>query len=235
MEVIKFGQYPQKDNEVLPLEWYVVSDWAGKALLISKPAIDLRPFHSTYGSLILWETSDLRKWLNLDFYLQAFSAEERKRIVPTPLSRDYYFDKHWGQRAKEVRDKIFLFNVHEIETFLPMSIRKCTPTDFARNKNRYLNPSSECKDCEWWIRNSGLRSDDVALCLNDGTINMQGVANGWSCYVRPAIRIIPPFKLKTCQPPLELDLFTGGWQDAQEGGSDREWNQNPFRWWDDEE
>jgi hypothetical protein len=31
---------------------------------------------------------------------------------------------------------------------------------------------SETKECDWWIRNSELHADDVALCLNDGTIDM---------------------------------------------------------------
>ncbi len=222
MKVIEYGQYPQIDNKVMPIEWYILSEGNGKLLLISKYAIDCHSFHYDFGSCVLWQNSAIREWLNRDFYLQAFSMEERGNIVQTLVSQ--YYDNnigHWG-KSTIAKDKVFLLSANELREFMPKDLRGCIPTDFALTKYRFIYPYLEHEECEWWIRNSGLRSDDIALCLSDGTIDMQGCANGFVMYVRPAIRIVSPFAKNGDPAPQELNMFTGCWTNMLRIGIDDE-------------
>lgn len=138
MQIIKYGQYPQVDNKVLPIEWYVLSEWAGKLLLISKYALDWCPFHYNFGSCVLWKDSTIRKWLNKDFYLLAFSMEEKENIVSTSISQLHDNSRHWG-KSTEVKDKVFLLSANELREFMPENVRGCSATDFALNKFKYEN------------------------------------------------------------------------------------------------
>ncbi len=62
-----------------------------------------------------YETSFIRKWLNEDFYITAFSANERENIDNTSLNNDGYFTAcgtagYEKLDSKETKDKIFLLS-----------------------------------------------------------------------------------------------------------------------------
>ena len=77
---LKFGSYPQNNSEREDIEWQVLDVRSGKALLISKYALDCRKYNINYTK-VTWETCDLRKWLNHDFFESAFSENERSMIL----------------------------------------------------------------------------------------------------------------------------------------------------------
>lgn len=61
----------------------------GKALLISKYCLNCRPFHDDrHEASVTWENSSLRSWLNTIFYDNAFSEEEKERIIATTVETD---------------------------------------------------------------------------------------------------------------------------------------------------
>jgi len=68
-------------------EWRVLEVKDGKALLITENIIELRKYHSTNTS-ITWETCDLRKYLNGEFYNNTFSEEEKKQIAEITVKND---------------------------------------------------------------------------------------------------------------------------------------------------
>ena len=69
-----FGTYDGK-----PIEWIILSSDSDTYLLISKYILDARPYDTSHQEL-KWENSELRKWLNEDFYDQAFNDEEKAYI-----------------------------------------------------------------------------------------------------------------------------------------------------------
>src|SRR5574344_1982782 len=80
---VSFGNYYQEnENSKDPIEWLVldVDTENKKALLISRYALDSKPYHETLTS-ITWEECSLRKWLNSEFLKQAFSEVEQKYII----------------------------------------------------------------------------------------------------------------------------------------------------------
>ena len=82
-DTVTFGTYPQDDvtgNSKEPIEWIVLDKVGDKALLMSKKVLDKKPFCNT-NRHSNWEESDLRNWLNNDFYNQAFSDKEKESIL----------------------------------------------------------------------------------------------------------------------------------------------------------
>ncbi len=64
-----FGSYVQNDpasNSKEPIEWLVLAGEEDRALLISRYALDCRPYHSDRAS-VTWEFCSLRKRLNETF------------------------------------------------------------------------------------------------------------------------------------------------------------------------
>gem|GEM_PF-5955260 len=65
------------------LDWLVLAVEGDKALLLSKDLLEMRRYHDVY-TWITWEDSDIRQYLNGEFY-NGFSAEEKGWIVETSL------------------------------------------------------------------------------------------------------------------------------------------------------
>ena len=83
LEVITLGTYEQDnnlDNGTEPIEWIVLESDDTKALVISKYILDCKPMVDGFGKAT-WETSDMRTWLNGDFYEQSFTDAEKARII----------------------------------------------------------------------------------------------------------------------------------------------------------
>ena len=101
---ITFGSYEQNgdlSNGPEDLEWIVVEKKDGKALLLSRYAIDAKPYDAgdKDGNIVrisgsTWENCTLRKWLNDDFYKTAFSLAKRRAIANTYIENDDSY-KFW--------------------------------------------------------------------------------------------------------------------------------------------
>ena len=137
-DFVKFGRYPQKlGNESQPVEWQVLSKENGQMLVISRYCLDAKRFD---GSSNNWEKSEIRQWLNGEFYNGSFAAEEKALI------------KSFNQ------DNVFLLSKEEAgKYFANRDARKCKPTFYAKAKGAIVNNDGYCW---WWLRSSN-RSDYV--------------------------------------------------------------------------
>ena len=99
-DIIKFGNYYINDSKNKePIEWRVLEVSNNKALLITKDAIDCKPYNNEWRD-ITWEECSLRQWLNNEFINHAFSKEEQNEIILTNISNpnNTYFEKWSGKR-----------------------------------------------------------------------------------------------------------------------------------------
>ena len=176
MKKVKFGNYWQtNDKNKEAIEWKVLAKENGKALLISKYALDCKPFNQSCCN-ITWEKCTLRKWLNSEFINNAFSEEEQQAIVLTK-------NKTNGSRTTE--DKIFLLSTEEALEYLPKKKRKCTPTPYAKQHNAWYG---EHNTCCWWLSSPGNNQNSAAFVLNDGDVYYFGnYVNYDDCAVRVAM------------------------------------------------
>lgn len=175
-DIITFGEYEQ-DNNISngkePIEWFVLDVQNGKALVISKYALDGIPYNTSRNS-ITWETCTLRTWLNSDFINSAFSAEEQALIQTVTVSADPNpFCSTDPGNATE--DKVFLLSMTEANKYFSYDSRKlCQATAYAVAQDAYANSSNG--NCCWWLRSPGVEMA-AAFVYDNGDIAEGG------CYV----------------------------------------------------
>jgi hypothetical protein len=176
MKTIKFGNYWQTDDKNKEaIEWEVLAKENGKALLISKYALDCKPYHENSCS-ITWENCTLRKWLNSEFINNAFSEEEIAEIVLT---------RNETKGSIQTEDKVFLLSIEEANKYLTQEERKCRPTPYAKLHNAW---SSGDNFCCWWLRSHGNYQIYVANVFVDGDVyNLGGYVSNGNYAVRMAM------------------------------------------------
>ena len=184
--VILFGTYEQDNksaNGKEPIEWHALAKKDNKMLVISKKALDCKPFNTVLVDAT-WENCSLREWLNKDFLKTAFSQHEQDLIQSTSVS---------NYLGNTTTDKLFLLNKTEVENHLKFSDRKCAPTAYAIAHGAFTGVMSEKngeKTCFWWLRSQGINSSTACSCLNDGYfLNTGHSVNREDICVRPAMWI----------------------------------------------
>lgn len=97
--MVDFGEYPQDGISEMakqPIKWIILEKSNGKALLMSLNILDNKKYKN-YKSKekdnvnTTWETSDLRTWLNNEFYNTAFDSTDKNKIAPYSLTGDNVF------------------------------------------------------------------------------------------------------------------------------------------------
>lgn len=115
LTTVTLGGYEQDNNlqnGTESIEWIVLDKQGDKALVISTKILDCKPYNEGFKDAT-WENSSIRKWLNNDFYQNAFTDGERERIKETTVSAagnsEYTVDG-----GVETTDKIFLLSYEEL-------------------------------------------------------------------------------------------------------------------------
>lgn len=186
-DVVTFGSYPQTQSgtDNTPIEWQVLDIQDGKALLISKYALDCQPYNAS-GMDMTWETCSLRTWLNETFLNSAFRSEETGWILKTTVTADQN-PKSTTYAGKNTQDRIFLLSVPEAEKYLASDLnRQCQATEFAKAQGAYtIAPNG---NCWWWLRTPGYLRSYAACVSSTGRVNYSGTAvNIMRGSVRPAM------------------------------------------------
>ncbi len=124
IDTFSFGAYQQKDvsgNSYEPIDWIVLEKDEEKMLLFSKYILDCKCYHNDIKD-VTWETCDLREWLNNDFYYDAFSDEEREKIITTTVINTDTNDKTRDGNA--TNDKVFLLSADETKKYFGIAENK---------------------------------------------------------------------------------------------------------------
>ena len=154
---VDLGLYPQSgdpDARPEPITWRVltVDVHTRRALLLAEHGLDVLPFADPGSagprSGLSWENASVREWLNQVFYPEAFSGEEKQRIVETRIRTN---DKT-GSRLTD--DRVFLLDGKEAKGFLKTAPEMaCTLTDYARGRLRGASSAvTDDGSCRWWLR-----------------------------------------------------------------------------------
>ena len=101
-DTVFFGVYEQDGNEengLEPIEWIVLAKNGDYTLLLSEYILEKREFDDCS---YYWENSDLREWLNTDFYENAFNTVEQANIQ-LMLTSENTSDKIFCLSAEEAR------------------------------------------------------------------------------------------------------------------------------------
>jgi transcriptional regulator with XRE-family HTH domain len=101
-DVITFGEF----------KWRVLDFDGNKALIITENVIEERAFHNVNDKKVTWENSDIRVYLNGEFY-NRFSPTDQAKIIESNIVN---LDNPWyGTRCFDnTLDKIFLLSYEEL-------------------------------------------------------------------------------------------------------------------------
>ena len=188
-DVYKFGSYEQdnnKSNGQEDIEWLVLEKDGTKIRVVSKYALDCRPYNTSYTD-VTWETCTLRKWLNNDFLGSAFSANEKAMIPTVTVSADKNPDYNTNP-GNAMQDQVFLLSITEANKYFSSdSARQCKPTDYAVANGAW---ESDSGNCWWWLRSPGFSQDLAASVYFVGNVDEFGIYVDDDDYaVRPALWI----------------------------------------------
>ena len=188
-QYIIFGAYEQDNktsNGKEDIEWLVLEVKDGKALVISKYALDHKPYNTSETD-VTWETCTLRKWLNNDFINAAFSAEEKAMIPTVTVSADKN-PKYDTNPGNATQDQVFLLSITDVNKYFSSGgARQCKPTNFAVANGAYKCDNG---NCSWLLRSPGHNQDIAAEVTDDGYVFVVGSSCGNAlCGVRPALWI----------------------------------------------
>ena len=187
-----FGNYPQTNdgNDNSPIEWLVLESDRETALLISRYALDCKPYNTEFVDTT-WEQCTLRGWLNNAFYNRAFSTEEKQYILQSDVSADKN-PKYSTNPGNATKDKVFLLSIVEANKYFKSDdARKCAPTDYAIQQGAHTSDIFKVEGrwaCWWWLRSPGYNSYSAAYINNGGSIDYNLVYFS-SGAVRPCVRV----------------------------------------------
>ncbi len=186
-ETIEFGNYPQdKDGTEKPIEWIVMKKEGNQVLLLSKYVLDAKPYNEEFED-VTWETSDIRQWLNNEFYTTAFNKTEKAKIQ-TSLIKNEDNSEYGTSGGNDTEDKVFLLSEKEAETlFSDEEERIAKATEYAEKSGVYVNKE---KAAWWWLRSPGYDGSSAAGVYSSGWVCGSGgdICNG-SDGVRPALHL----------------------------------------------
>lgn len=167
-------------------EWIVIDKKDKKLLLLSKDALEYRPYN-TKDAYCEWKDCTLRKWLNSKYISMTFNTDERKMILKTKLKNNSNRvsrknNSYKRNKGKQTIDQLFLLSAGEVNTYLKSSdIRQA---------------SMDNKIVRWWIRSlstvgkNSIRyyNSDCMIVGGSGEIIEYGLSViDDKCAVRPAM------------------------------------------------
>ena len=180
---VNFGTwYFEKDGTEKPIVW-VVADKNMQdrtVLLVSKYIIENENMqYSNDVQLSNWNNSQVREWLNGDFYNKAFTQEEKAHIKHEFISggNNPKYDKVNSSIFSE--DYVFILSIDEQKKFLK---KRAKPTPYIKPKIKtYLGYSC------YWLRTLGIDHNNVSSVNPTGRINYEGYFPINHGGVRPAL------------------------------------------------
>lgn len=191
-EEIIFGSYWQDSIvEKTSITWLVLDKQDDKVLLLSKYCLDAHRFGSMLYSC-LWHNSEIRAFLNTEFYNWAFTDEEKVHIIKTTINTNVnsFYTNKW--RLKTTEDYVFLLSMQEAEQYLTAADRIAYATYVAKtytSDDEWAGVATTKKGTvHWWLRTVGV-TDYYATFVNpQGKICYDGELVYAPHYgIRPAI------------------------------------------------
>jgi hypothetical protein len=184
-------------------DWRVLDVKDGKALLLSDAVLEIRIYHKADDAFIAshpnsqsltWEESDMRAYLNGQFYDSAFSADEKELIAQTSVANDPN-PKSGNGGTGTTQDKVFLLSLEEVIKYFGgyNAMLYALPgneyyIDDGYNEARIAYAESG-RAYAWWLRSPGRDWNLSTLVGSRGELWVEGTTcqSEGSVGIRPAL------------------------------------------------
>lgn len=192
-ELIEFGSYEQdgnQENGPEPIRWIVLDTIDERLLVLSADCLDLRQYHHLPFEAVTWEDSDLREWMNSEFFTRAFSEDQRSLIAQVELVNDPN-SQTGAEGGANTSDRIFALSQTEASIYIADAYERelLGRSSLSRALNPTLVPTDEDGHVDWWLRSPGTYEFTAQYVDREGEPHTPG-ANVDALYgVRPALWI----------------------------------------------
>ena len=206
------GVADEKDKKT-PITWLVLERYNdGTALVLADKILDTHIYDSGKNVIddkgnnaednsVIWKTSEVRTWLNNDFYNTAFTFEEKSAIVKSTL-KNTSSDIGVNVDFSDTEDYIFLLAPNDMkntsygfnsEWYTVDRYRSAEVTSFANSKGVDIIGKAVGLKCgTWWLRTTNQSSKLVSYVDNDGYVETNRSGNyvfHENYGIRPAMRV----------------------------------------------
>ncbi len=178
--------------KVEPIKWKILQVNGTQYKLVTDLIIDNQMFHSSDSTRTIdgktiyasnYEYSDIRKWLNEDFYNKAFTKELQAYINITLVDNSLASTGDSSNKyiCNDTHDKVYLLSYKDITNeeygFTDYTSREKQLTDYAKAKGCYMNTRTDVyNNGYYWLRSP---NDDYGYharyVSNNGDINYNWV------------------------------------------------------------
>ena len=195
-KIIQFGGY----------DWRTLDIQDDRILIITEDIIGVRPYDSEFTDEV-WETCNLRSYLNAEF-LKKFTSEEQNRIIETEVNNpiNLWYGTSGG---KDTLDKIFLLSLEEVDRYFGNNgdylNNRRKDFDFdgdifvpSENGGYFSNIYDSSRQAKyngepafWWLRSPGIHTGSAASVFYNGSVGVFGLdlycVLDVICGIRPAL------------------------------------------------
>lgn len=190
-----------------PIVWRVLSGTDGTYCLLSDKLLDAHNFYADYSNRNIdgttvyannYAQSDVRAWLNGEFYNTAFALGSRSiKATSVDNSAVTTDDKQNQYVCTNTSDKVYLpsyndylnasygFDTNAAET---SATRECKTTDYARATGAWCNKDAGYNG-SYWTRSPSSEYNYCAWNVNSGGLLSAYAVDGSSHCVRPCISV----------------------------------------------
>ena len=186
-----YGSFGQNaDGTNAPVAWTVLDVENGYALVVSEYILEVGAFSSE--GVIQWENSDIRTWLNGDFYNTAFNDEEKSKIAAFEIENADNRE-HKTDGGHDTTDRLFLLSAEDIEDYFTELPLTASATPYVYEKG--IAASSTDTDIYWTrtpgcMEGTGGEPGYVATVSNLGNLSLYGNDSTFeNIGIRPAMWI----------------------------------------------
>lgn len=193
---VTFGSYEQDnnpDNGKEAIEWLVLEEKGGKALLVSRYILDANHVEEFYD---IWEERPIRTWLNEEFYNAAFSKQEKKSVIESKIANPD--NDGYDVKASETKERVFLLSVNEVERYFGENDSVYGNSRLATSATAYAVAQGVRVmeyggigdgNSDWDLRSNGYHEGYAAWVNDCGQTYAGGHAQAENRGIRPAIYI----------------------------------------------
>ena len=192
-DTVSFGSYEQDgnaDNGPEPIQWIVLDKIDGQLLLLSADVLEARQYHHVPFEEVTWENSDLRAWMNGDFYEAAFTPVQRG-LIETVHNENADQSITGASGGAATDDRVFALSETESVIYLNTPAARSDIGAALASQHAAAAPLSISEDgtADWWLRSPGTYGFATQFVDASGTPSLSGANVDLQYGVRPALWI----------------------------------------------
>ncbi len=176
--------------KVEPIKWKILQVNGTEYKLVTDLIIDNQKFHSSTDTRTIdgktiyannYEYSDIRQWLNEDFYNKAFTKELQSIINTTLVDNSVAStgDSSNQYICNDTYDKVYLLSCKDVTNeeygFTNDKSREKQLTDYAKAKGCYMDTSTDrYNNGLFWLRSPNFNYGNARYVRSDGYVDFIG-------------------------------------------------------------